>query len=117
MTQYLLLVQEESPENDPYSVEGVKEQAYKDVMAFNERLASSESFVFVGALDHAAPSAVVNGRDGEPVVSDGPYSETKEHLGGFWIIEAPSLDAATAIALEASDACKRKIEVLPFEAE
>ena len=52
---------------------------------------------------------------GTPVLTDGPYLETKEALGGFWIIEAPDLDVALALAAEGSKACRGKVEVRPFE--
>ncbi len=50
-------------------------------------------------------------------MTDGPYLETKEYLGGFWVIEAADLDVAHQIALEASSACGGKVEVRPFQAE
>ncbi len=53
----------------------------------------------------------------EPVVTDGPFAESKEYLGGFWVIEAPDLDAALTWAKEGSAACEGKVEVRPFQAE
>jgi hypothetical protein len=88
------------------------EQAAIDV--FNDRLKAEGYWVFAGGL--AAPSAatVVDNRGGEAIVTDGPFVETKEHLIGFWIIEAPDLDVALKLAAEGSKACNRKIEVRPF---
>ena len=88
------------------------EQAAIDV--FNDRLKAGGYWVFAGGL--AAPSAatVVDNRGGEAIVTDGPFVETKEHLIGFWIIEAPDLDVALKLAAEGSKACNRKIEVRPF---
>ena len=57
------------------------------------------------------------GTDGETVTTDGPFAETKEHLGGFWIIEAPDLDAALAWAAKGSAACMGPVEVRPFQDE
>ena len=51
----------------------------------------------------------------EPVITDGPYAETKEWIGGFWVIEAPDLDAALKLATEGSAACEGKVEVRPFQ--
>ena len=51
------------------------------------------------------------------ITTDGPHIESKEHLGGFWIIEAPDLDVAKRLAAEASAACRGPVEVRPFEAE
>jgi hypothetical protein len=48
------------------------------------------------------------------VVTDGPYLESKEYVGGFWIIEAPDLDVALKLAADASKACRSKVEVRPF---
>ena len=53
----------------------------------------------------------------EPIVTDGPFAETKEWLGGFWVIEAPDLDAALAWARKGSAACQGPVEVRPFQAE
>ena len=58
---------------------------------------------------------VKGGRGGEVVTSDGPYLETKEVLGGFWVIDAPDLDVALKLAAEGSKACRGKVEVRPFD--
>ncbi|HEY5171376.1 MAG TPA: YciI family protein, partial [Acidimicrobiia bacterium] len=55
--------------------------------------------------------------DGEAIVTDGPFAETKEQLGGFWIITAPDLDAALAWAAKGSTACMGPVEVRPFQDE
>ena len=57
------------------------------------------------------------GEAGKPVATDGPFAESKEQLGGFWIIEAPDLDAALAWAKDASAACEGPVEVRPFQSE
>ena len=54
---------------------------------------------------------VVDGQGEQPVITDGPYPESKEHIGGFWIIDVPDLDVALALAAEASKACRGKVEV------
>ena len=50
----------------------------------------------------------------EPVFTDGPFVESKEHIAGFWIIEAPDLDVALALIADGSKACNRRVEVRPF---
>ncbi len=62
-------------------------------------------------------ATTVDGTGSDVIVTDGPYLETKEFLGGFWIIEAPDLDAAMKLAAEGSKACGGKVEVRPFQAE
>ncbi len=59
-------------------------------------------------------ATVVDGRGASPVLTDGPYLEAKEALGGFWVIEAPDLDVALALAADASRACGGSVEVRPF---
>jgi hypothetical protein len=72
--------------------------------------------VFAGGL-HAPDTATVvdASQGGDATVTDGPYAETKEQIGGFWIIEAADLDAALAWAKKASAACAAPIEVRPFQ--
>jgi hypothetical protein len=65
-------------------------------------------------LEPATTATVADGQGAEPVFTDGPYLESKEHIGGFWIIEAPDLDVALKLAAEASRACRGKVEVRPF---
>lgn len=56
----------------------------------------------------------VDGTGDKPVVTDGPYLESKEYIGGFWVIDAPDLDVALRLAAEGSKACRGKVEVRPF---
>jgi hypothetical protein len=62
-------------------------------------------------------ATVVDNTDGDITITDGPYAETKEYLGGFWIIEAKDLDVALEWAARASAACRAAIEVRPFQDE
>ena len=59
----------------------------------------------------ASTATVVDGQGETPVMTDGPYLETKELIGGFWVIEAPDLDVALELAAEGSKACRGKVEV------
>ena len=89
-----------------------EEQAAIDV--FNDRLQAEGYWVFAGGLNAPSTATVIDNRDGAAMVSDGPFVETKEHVAGFWIIEAPDLDVALKLAADGSKACNRKIEVRPF---
>jgi len=60
-------------------------------------------------------STVVRVEDGKVLTTDGPYVEAKEHIGGFWVVEAPDLDAALKLAAEGSAACGGAVEVRPFQ--
>jgi hypothetical protein len=82
---------------------------------FNEKLVAEGYFVFAGGLRSASTATVVDGTGDKPVYTDGPYLESKEYLGGFWVIEAPDLDVALGLAAEGSKACRGKVEVRPFQ--
>jgi hypothetical protein len=89
-----------------------EEHAAIDV--FNDRLQAEGHWVFAGGLASPNTATVIDNRGEDPVFTDGPFLESKEYLGGFWIIEAPDLDVALELATEGSKACNRKIEVRPF---
>ena len=115
MKQYLLSVHMVEGEEPP-SEEAIQ-QAYRDVDALNDTLKAEGVWVFAGGLHPPATATVVRERDGEIVTTDGPFAETKEHLGGFWVIQAPDLDAALAWAAKATVACRAPVEVRPFQDE
>jgi len=81
---------------------------------FNDRLQAEGHWVFAGGLGSPEPATTIDNRGAEPVVTDGPFVETKEYLAGFWIIEAADRDVALALATQGSKACNRKVEVRPF---
>ena len=81
---------------------------------FNERLVAEGHWVFAGGLASPSTATVIDNRGGEAMFTDGPFVETKEWLAGFWVIEAPDLDAALKLAAEGSRACNRRVEVRPF---
>ena len=82
--------------------------------AFNDQLQAEGHWVFAGGLGSPDTATVIDNRGSEALFSDGPFVETKEHLAGFWIIEAPDLDVALALAAEGSKRCNRRVEVRPF---
>jgi hypothetical protein len=83
--------------------------------AFNARYRETGELLGSYGLADAALAKLVRRVDGLPAVTDGPYLETKEWIGGFWVFELPDLDAALKWATEASKACGGKVEVRPFE--
>ncbi len=116
MTQYLLAVHGNEEQYAAIPPERMQEM-FAAVEKFNQRLQAEGSWVFGGGLMPAETATVVDGTGDSPVMTDGPYLETKEHIGGFWVIEAPDLDAALKLAVEASAACQGRVEVRPFQAE
>ena len=115
MTQYMLAVHH-SPDAPPPPPDQMQ-KAFEQVSAFNDDSQAKGLWVFGGGLEPPDIATVVNATEGETVMTDGPFAETKEHLGGFWVIEAPDLDAALALAARASAACMGPVEVRPFQAE
>jgi hypothetical protein len=85
-----------------------------DLDEFNDRLMAEGHWVFAAGLGGPSTATVIDNRGGEAVVTDGPFVESKEYLGGFWIMEAPDLDVALKLAAEGSKACNRKVEVRPL---
>jgi hypothetical protein len=81
---------------------------------FNDRLQAEGYWVFAGGLASPDTATVIDNRGGEALFSDGPFVESKEHLAGFWILEAADLDVVLKLASEGSKACNRKVEVRPF---
>ncbi|GAA2495744.1 YciI family protein [Terrabacter carboxydivorans] len=91
--------------------------AFADTGAFNDRLRAEGRLVFADGLEPATTATTVDGQGERPTFTDGPYLETKEHLGGFWVIEAADLDEALALAAQGSKACRGTVEVRPFHTE
>jgi len=81
---------------------------------FNEHLQAGGHWVFAGGLAEPSNATVIDNRGEAPIFTDGPFVESKEHLAGFWVIEAADLDVAIKLATEGSKACNRKVEVRPF---
>ena len=117
MTHYLMSVHGPAEREDygNYGSQEEMEAAFEATGAFNDKLRQEGYWVFAGGLQPAATATVVDAQGETPVMTDGPYLETKELIGGFWVIEAPDLDVALRLAAEASRACRGKVEVRPFE--
>jgi hypothetical protein len=84
------------------------------ISAFNARVDAEGHWVFAGGLAAPTTATVVDNRGAELLVTDGPFLESKEHVAGLWIFEAPDLDAALELAADGSRACNRRVEVRPF---
>ena len=115
MTQYMLSVHSSSSDYDKTFEE--MEPTFEAVDAYNQQLIADGSWVYAGGLERIEAATTVDGTGQDVIVTDGPFAETKEYLGGFWVIEAPDLDAALKIAAGASKACQGKVEVRPFQSE
>ncbi|QDO87019.1 hypothetical protein FNH13_00700 [Ornithinimicrobium ciconiae] len=117
MPRYLLSVFGSAERTDfgNYSSKEEMLQAFADTGVFNEKLERDGHLVFADGLEPASIATTVDGQGEQPVFTDGPYLETKEHLGGFWVIEAADLDEALALAAEGSKACRGTVEVRPFQ--
>jgi hypothetical protein len=112
MAQYLLAIHRDYAVPLAPEVTG---QKWADINALIDRMTDAGAFVFQGGLRGGAESAtVVRQSGGNFLMTDGPYTETKEHLAGFFIINAADLDAALEWAKLASAAQQRPIEVRPF---
>lgn len=81
---------------------------------YNDSLRAEGHWVFAGGLASPTTATVVDGRGGGSVFTDGPYLESKEFVGGFWVIEAPDLDVALRLAATGSKSCNRRVELRPF---
>ncbi len=118
MAQYLLSVHTVDGEvgdvGDPMTDEEMQ-QSWKQIQVLNEELKSAGAWVFGGALHDPDTTTVVRmSSDGEVLTTDGPFAESREHLGGLYIIEAEDVDAALAWASKTAAAVRKPIEVRPF---
>lgn len=116
MAQYLLSVWHD----DTYEVDFEGEEIQRivtQVDTFNEELQTAGAWVFAGGLHPASSATVVRPGAGEVSMTDGPYAETKEQMGGFWVIEARDLDVALEWARKGAIACEGPVEVRPFQGD
>jgi hypothetical protein len=114
MQRYLLSIYQ--PDGDPPPPE-VLGPIMRDVDALVQEIKAAGAWVFNGGLHPPSTATVVRVKDGEVLMTDGPYAEGKEHIGGFVIVKAPDLDAALEWARKAARAITLPIEVRPFQGE
>ena len=112
MSQYLLSVY--LVDGQPPAEEDLP-RVFAQVDALNTEIKDAGAWVFAGGLHPVETATVVQAKGGEVLLTDGPYAEAKEQVGGFWIIEAPDLDAALDWAKKATVACEGIVEVRPFQ--
>src|SRR6202522_982668 len=110
-TQYLVSIHH--PHDYDPSVES--EAMYRDIEALNLEMIAAGVRLFAGGLHPASGAKSLRAQpDGRVLITDGPYLETKEHVGGFWLLEAADLDEALAWGRKAAVACRAPVEVRPF---
>lgn len=124
MTHYLLSVHTPSaPPTDaatdaatdrPQMTEEQEQQGWAAIRELEADMKSDGAWLFSGHLHGADTATVVRDRDGAIVTTDGPYAESKEHLGGFYVIQADDLDAALSWAGRVTSCVGMPIEVRPF---
>jgi hypothetical protein len=111
MPQYLVAIQH--PENYDGSLEG--EAMIRDIGALNEAMDAAGARFFAGGLESASHAKSLRKQpDGNVSVTDGPYLEAKEYIGGFWILECADMDEALAWGRKAVVACRAPVEVRAF---
>jgi hypothetical protein len=115
MPQYLLSVWHDEPYDEVDFTTPEMQRQVAQVDELNAELERAGAWVFAAGLRPASSATVVRAAGGDASMTDGPYAETKEQMGGFWIIEAADLDAALDWAAKASNACERPVEVRPTE--
>jgi hypothetical protein len=111
MKQYMLTIYQP---DGPAPAPEVLNKVMRDVDAVNAELRAAGAWVFTARLFPPSTATVVRLRDGEVLMTDGPFAEGKEHVGGFWIIKAHDLDAALEWGRKAARAVTLPIEVRPL---
>ena len=110
MKRYLLSVYHEGQTLSPE----VQEQSGRDVDDLNKEMQGAGVWVFAAGLHPSNTATVLRVQNGDVLTTDGPFAEGKEHIGGFWVISAPDLDAALEWGRKATRACAVPIEVRPL---
>ena len=112
MTQYLVTIHHP----DDYDPSVVEDEAMsRDIDALNDEMEAAGVRIFVGGLRPASSAKSLRAQpNGKVLITDGPYIETKEHVGGFWVLEAADMDEALAWGRKAAVACRAPVEVRPF---
>ena len=114
MKMYLLSIYQ--PDGDPPPPE-ILAEVMSEIAVMNRDLKASNSWVFAGGLHAPNTATVVRVKDGDVLMTDGPFVEGKEHIGGFTIIKAPDLDVALEWGRRLARATTLPIEVRPFQGE
>lgn len=116
MNQYLLSLYDGGDDVEPPPATPEDMQTFMaKIMALEEEMDAAGAFAFGGAL-HGPDTATVVSGGLDKVLTDGPFAEAKEHIAGFYVLNAESLDQALQWAAKVSDATRHPIEVRPFRA-
>ena len=111
MTNYLInMYQPIGPIPPP----DVLDRVMADLAVINDEIRERGQWVFSGALHPPLSSTVVRAKDGQTLMTDGPFAEVTEHIGGFWVVDAPDLDAALGWATRITGVTTLPTEVRPF---
>ena len=114
MTRYMLSVHSVQGEaREPMSPEDMQ-HSWQQIGILEAEMKSTGAWVFSGRLHEPETATVVRVANGEILTTDGPFAEAREHLGGFYIINAEDLDAALALASKVTRVIGAPIEVRPF---
>jgi hypothetical protein len=116
MTKYMLTVHGTADDPTEFDMEAMQ-PIFEAVEKFNQKARDAGIWVFAGGLEPIEVATTVDNTGAEPVVTDGPFAESKEWVGGFWVFDLPDLDAALKWATEASKACEGPVEIRPFQAD
>ncbi len=112
MTPYLVAIHHPD-DYDPAVAED--EAMHRDIDALNDEMQAAGVKIFVGGLHPASSAKSLRAQPhGKVLITDGPYLETKEHIGGFWVLEAADMDEALGWGRKAAVACWAPVEVRPF---
>lgn len=114
MARYLLSVHNVTGGGVPEMTEEEMQQGWQKINSLEEEMKAGGNLLFSGRLTEPETATVVRMSGGELLTTDGPFAESKEYLGGFYIIEADDLDAAIGWASKTTDAVSQPIEVRPF---
>jgi hypothetical protein len=115
MPYYMLSVWFDEPYDDVDLTSPDEQRKQVQVDEFNTELAAAGAWVFVTGLRPASTATVVRASGGDVSMTDGPYAESEEQMGGFWIVEAPDFDAALDWAAKGAAACEVPVEVWPAD--
>ena len=116
MAQYLISVWHD----EDYELDFTTEEAQRRVAQvgqFNTDLETAGAWVFAGGLHPASSATVVRSTGSDVSMTDGPYAESKQQMGGFWIVEAADMDAALEWGRRGAAACEGPVEVRPLQGE
>jgi hypothetical protein len=115
MAQYLISVWHDEEYEVDFTTPDAQRR-YQKVSALNEEMQRTGTLVFGGGLMPASSATTVACTSGGDVsMTDGPYAESKEQMGGFWVIEAPDFDAALEWTRRCAEACEEQLELRPFQ--